>query len=71
MTLHVDAGSAKGHALQAQTEGLFGGIFTAELNGSAGADHAMPGQPFSLMENAHNLTRTSGPACGFRDGSVS
>jgi hypothetical protein len=64
---HVHARSAKSHSLHAQAEFLFGGIFSAQLDRSAGADHAMPRQIRRLLQDAHHLTRRSGPTRGLGD----
>src|SRR5450631_1812392 len=59
---HIHARPAKGHTLHAQAEFLFSRMFSTQLDGSARADHAVPRQSGNLLQDAHNLTRRSGPA---------
>jgi hypothetical protein len=59
---HIHARSSEGHTLHAQAEFLFGGIFSAQFDGPARTDHAVPGQSRNLLQDAHNLTGGSGPA---------
>jgi hypothetical protein len=61
--LHIHAHPAERHALHAQPEFLLSAIFSAQLDGPAGADNAVPGQSRNLAQNPHYLTRGSGPAC--------
>src|ERR1019366_3381822 len=64
---HIHARPAKRHALHAQTESLFGGAFSTQLDGPARADHAMPRQSRNLLQDAHHLTGGSRPARSPRD----
>jgi len=68
--LHIHAHPAKRHALHAQSEFLFSGIFSGQLNGAAGADHPVPGQSRNLSQNPHHLTRGPRPARSLRYSSV-
>jgi hypothetical protein len=60
--LHIHAHPAKCHAFHAQPEFLLSAIFSAQLDGPAGADNAVPGQSRNLAQNPYHLTRCSGPA---------
>jgi hypothetical protein len=60
--LHIHARPAKRHTLHAQAESLFSGIFSAQLDGPARADHAVPWQSGNLLQDSHNLPRGSSPA---------
>jgi hypothetical protein len=60
--LHIHARPAKRHALHPQTEFLFSGIVSEQLDRAPGADYAMPGQSRNLLQDAHHLPRRSSPA---------
>jgi hypothetical protein len=60
--LHIHARPAKRHTFHAQTESLFSGIFSAQLDRPARPDHTMPGQSRNLLQDAHHLPRRSEPA---------
>ena len=62
--LHIHARPEKRHTLHAQAESLFSGIFSAQLDGPARADHAMPGQTRNLVQDAYHLPRRASPARG-------
>jgi hypothetical protein len=64
---HIRARPAKRHTLHTQTEFLFGGAFSTQLDGPARADHAMPRQSRNLLQDAHHLTGGSRPARSPRD----
>ena len=68
--LHIDASAAEGDAFHLQTESLLGSTFSGELDGTARADDALPGQAGNLTKNAYDLAGSSRPACGSGDGSV-
>ena len=62
MPFHIHPRPAESHALHAQAEFLFRAIFSAQLDRTARADHAMPGQSRNLAQNTHHLARRSRPA---------
>lgn len=68
---HVHSRSAKSDALHTQAESLLGGGFAGAVDGSTGADDAMPRQSRDLPQDADNLPGGSRPAGGPGDGSVS
>jgi len=62
MTLHIHARPAKSHTLHPQTESLFSGIFSAQLDRATRPHYTMPGQSRNLLQNAHHLARGSRPS---------
>ena len=68
--LHIHTRPEKRHTLHAQAESLFSGIFSAQLDGPARADHAMPGQARNLAQDAYHLPRRARPARGLSYSSV-
>lgn len=62
--LHIHPRPAESDALHAQAKFLFSAIFSAQLDCTARADHAMPGQSRNLAQNTHHLARRSRPASG-------
>ena len=67
---HIDADAAEGDAFHLKAESLLGSVLAGELDGSAGADDALPRQAGNLTKNADNLARRSGPTGGTGDRSV-
>jgi hypothetical protein len=61
---HIHAYSAEGDAFHAQAESLLGGVFTGQLDRSAGPHHALPRQPVNLLEQPHYLPGRAWPTCG-------
>lgn len=59
---HIHAHSSEGDTLHTKTESLFGPILSAQLDGPARADYAMPGQSGNLLQDSHYLARSSRPA---------
>ena len=70
MPLHVHAHPTKRYTFHAQAKFLFVGVFSAQLDGAARTDHAVPGQARNLLEDSNHLTGRSGPARGSGYGSV-
>jgi hypothetical protein len=70
MLPHIHPHAAKSYPFHAQAKTLFGAIFSRELDGTARAEHAVPGQSLNTLQDAHNLPRSSRPARSLGNRSV-
>jgi hypothetical protein len=70
MLPHIHPHAAKSYPFHAQAKTLFGAIFSRELDGTARAEHAVPGQSPNTLQDAHNLPRSSRPTRSLGNRSV-
>jgi hypothetical protein len=70
MLPHIHPQAAKSDPFHAQAKTLFGAIFSRELDGTARAEHAVPGQSLNTLQDAHNLPRSSRPTRSLGNRSV-
>jgi hypothetical protein len=66
MRFHIHPAAAETHALGLESEPLFEGRIAAELDFSARAEDALPGQPESITQDGRDSASSTRETCGSR-----